>query len=112
MKIEQLLERVVQDKASDGFISAGAPPSIKVDGEIFPISETRLSDEEARELVLSTMREDQKQTFLQHHECNYALSYEDLGRFRASAFVQRGKCGLVVRRIQTNIPTIDELGLP
>jgi twitching motility protein PilU len=112
MKIEQLLERVVQDKASDGFISAGAPLSIKVDGEIFPISEQPLSEEEARELVLSTMREDQKKVFLEHHECNYALSYEDLGRFRASAFVQRGKCGLVVRRIQTNIPTIDELGLP
>ncbi len=112
MKIEQLLERVVQDKASDGFISAGAPMSIKVDGEIFPISEKPLSEEDARELVLSTMREDQKETFLQHHECNYALSYGDLGRFRASAFVQRGKCGLVVRRIQTNIPTIDELGLP
>ncbi len=112
MKIEQLLERVVADKASDGFISAGAPLSIKVDGEIHPISERPLSDEEARELVLSTMREDQQQTFLQHHECNYALSYETLGRFRASAFVQRGKCGLVVRRIQTRIPSIDELGLP
>ncbi len=112
MKIEQLLERVVADKASDGFISAGAPLSIKVDGEIHPISERPLSDEEARELVLSTMREDQQQTFLEHHECNYALSYETLGRFRASAFVQRGKCGLVVRRIQTKIPSIDELGLP
>jgi len=112
MKIEQLLERVVQDQASDGFISAGARPSIKVDGEILPISEQAITEEEARELVLSTMREDQQQTFLEHHECNYALSYEDLGRFRASAFVQRGKCGLVVRRIQSNIPTIDELGLP
>jgi twitching motility protein PilU len=112
MIIEQLLERVVKDGASDGFISAGAPPSIKVDGELRPISEQPLSEDEARELVLSTMREDQKKDFLQHHECNYALSYDDLGRFRASAFVQRGKCGLVVRRIQTDIPTIDELGLP
>ena len=112
MNIELLLERVVQDGASDGFISAGAPPSIKVDGKIFPITDDAVSEEEARELVLSTMREDQKDTFLKHHECNYALSYEDLGRFRASAFVQRGKCGLVVRRINTDIPTIDELGLP
>jgi twitching motility protein PilU len=112
MIIEQLLERVVKDGASDGFISAGAPPSIKVDGELRPISEQPLSEDEARELVLSTMREDQKKDFLQHHECNYALSYEELGRFRASAFVQRGKCGLVVRRIQTDIPTIEELGLP
>ena len=112
MNIEFLLERVVQDGASDGFISAGAPPSIKVDGKIFPITDEAVSEEEARELVLSTMREDQKETFLKHRECNYALSYEDLGRFRASAFVQRGKCGLVVRRINTDIPTIDELGLP
>ncbi len=112
MKIEQLLEQVVKEQASDGFISAGARPSIKVDGEIRPIAETPLTEEESRELVLSTMREDQKETFLKHHECNYALSYEQLGRFRASAFVQRGKCGLVVRRINTEIPTIDELGLP
>ncbi len=40
------------------------------------------------------------------------MSSEKLGRFRASAFVQRGKCGLVVRRIQSDIPTVDELGLP
>ncbi len=112
MKIEQLLERVVQDKASDGFISAGAPPSIKVDGEVLPISETPLTEEEARELVLSTMRDDQQKTFLEHNECNYALSIEGVGRFRASAFVQRGKCGLVVRLINTRIPSIEELGLP
>jgi twitching motility protein PilU len=112
MRIEDLLERVVTDKASDGFIAAGAPPSIKVNGEMTPISDQPLTDEEARELVLSTMREDQKDTFLKHHECNYALSMGDLGRFRASAFVQRGKCGLVVRRINTEIPTVDELGLP
>ena len=112
MKIEHLLERVVQEQASDGFISAGARPSIKVDGEISPISDKPVSEEEARELVLSTMRPDQQETFLRHHECNYALTYEGLGRFRASAFVQRGKCGLVVRRIQTEIPGIDELGLP
>jgi twitching motility protein PilU len=71
-----------------------------------------VSEEEAREIVLSTMRQDQQVDFRKHHECNYALSTEDLGRFRASAFVQRGKCCLVVRRIQTEIPSIDELGLP
>jgi len=62
--------------------------------------------------VLSTMREDQKKDYLEHRELNYALGTEDLGRFRASAFVQRGKSGLVVRRIQDEIPDVDELGLP
>ncbi len=112
MKIENLLERMVKEGASDGFITADAPPSIKVDGQIYPITERPLTDEEARALVLSTMRPDQQEDFQKHHECNYAMSMESLGRFRASAFVQRGKCGLVVRRIQSHIPTIDELGLP
>ncbi len=112
MRIEQLLEQVVKQGASDGFISVDAPPSIKVDGRIFPLSKENITEEQAKELVLSTMREDQQQDFLKHRECNYALSIEGLGRFRASAFVQRGKCGLVLRRIETEIPDIDELGLP
>jgi len=102
MNIEQLLQRVVQDGASDGFISAGAPPSIKVDGKIFPITKVPVTDEEARELVLSTMREDQKETFLKHHECNYALSCEGLGRFRASAF-ELGLPPIIKELAMTNV---------
>ena len=112
MKIEELLQRVVKEGASDGFIAADAAPAIKVDGQIHPISEHKLSDEEARDVVLSTMSEKQQKEFLAHHECNFALGSEGLGRFRVSAFVQRGKCGLVLRRIETNIPKIDDLGLP
>jgi twitching motility protein PilU len=112
MKINDLLERIVKEGASDGFISAHAPPSIKVDGQIFPMSETPLSEEEAHELILSTMSEALKQEFLEKNECNYAIATEDIGRFRASAFVQRGHSGLVVRRINTEIPTIEGLGLP
>ncbi|MEM9254379.1 MAG: PilT/PilU family type 4a pilus ATPase [Pseudomonadota bacterium] len=112
MKITDLLARIVKEGASDGFLAADAPASIKVDGQIFPIMDRPLSEEETKELVLSTMRPDQQESFLEHNELNYALSTEDLGRFRASAFVQRGNCGLVVRRIQTEIPEVDELGLP
>ena len=112
MDIEDLLVRMVKEGASDGFITAGAPPSIKVDGEIHPMFDAPLTEQETRELVLSTLRKDQQEDFQKHHECNYAMSSENLGRFRASAFVQRGKYGLVVRRIQSEIPTVDELGLP
>jgi len=112
MKIGDLLQRVVKEGASDGFLAADAPPSIKVDGQIFPVSEHPLSEEKVREMVLATMTEAQKKEFLKHNECNYALATDELGRFRASAFVQRGKCGLVVRRINTDIPTVEGLGLP
>ena len=60
MQIEDLLQRVVDDGASDGFISAGAPPSIKIDGTLYPINDIPLTSEEAAELVLSTMDEEQK----------------------------------------------------
>lgn len=112
MKIEDLLERLVAEGGSDAFISAGAPASIKVDGKIIPINNERLSAEEARELVLSTMDESQQGEFLEHHERNFAIGRKGLGRFRVSCFVQRGEYGLVARRIVTEIPTIDELGLP
>lgn len=112
MNIDVLLERVVKQRASDGFISAGAAPSIKVDGQINPITDKILSDEEAKAIVLSVMREDQQQEFLEHHECNFAITRGELGRFRVSAFVQRERCGMVLRRIEAEIPTIDSLSLP
>lgn len=112
MNIDDLLERVVKDKASDGFISAGAAPSIKVDGQLHRINDDILSPEEAKRIVLSVMREDQQQEFLEHHECNFAITRGDLGRFRVSAFVQREHCGMVLRRIESQIPSIESLDLP
>ncbi|WP_116368397.1 PilT/PilU family type 4a pilus ATPase [Parahaliea mediterranea] len=112
MKIRELLERVVKEGASDGFISAHAAPCIKVDGQIYPIADKVLSEDEAEDLVLSTMTKAQQEDYRQHHEANFALADDELGRFRVSAFVQRGACGLVLRRIETKIPEIDALGLP
>ena len=97
MKIEHLLERVVQEQASDGFISAGARPSIKVDGEISPISDKPVSEEEARELVLSTMRPDQQETFLRHHECNYASPTRGWAASAPAPLSSAAARGLVVR---------------
>ena len=95
MQIEDLLQRVVDDGASDGFISAGAPPSIKVDGTLYPVTETPLTSEEAAELVLSTMDEEQRIYFHEHHEYNFAIGREGLGRFRVSCFQQKGDYGPV-----------------
>ncbi|HBM82133.1 MAG TPA: type IV pilus twitching motility protein PilT [Halieaceae bacterium] len=112
MLIDELLQRVVKEQASDGFVTAGAPPSIKIDGQIYPISKARYTDEQTRDIVLSTMNERQREEFLRSHECNFALAVPNLGRFRVNALVQRGSMSLVVRRIHTEIPEITELGLP
>ncbi len=112
MTIDELLAEIVANDASDGFITARAAPAIKVDGEIRSLGKQALFEEQARELVLSTMTPAQKEEFDNHQECNYAISHDEYGRFRASAFVQRGQCGRVLRRIKGEIPRMDEIGLP
>lgn len=112
MDIQSLLTKMVEKGASDLFISAGMPPSIKLNGKMTPLNNTTLSPESARELVLSIMNEDQRNEFVSSKELNFAISARGVGRFRASAFYQRNLVGIVIRRIETTIPKIDDLGLP
>jgi|TARA_Y100001936_G_scaffold252676_1_gene313503 twitching motility protein PilU len=112
VEIEKLL-RIMQEKgASDLFISAGVPPSVKLNGQLIPMSSNALSPEQAREVVLGVMNEQQRREFVRDRECNFAISSRGIGRFRVSAFYQRNLVGMVLRRIETRIPTTDELGLP
>lgn len=112
MEIERLLQMMVEKEASDLFITAGVPPSIKVHGKIIPVTTTPLSPEKSRETVLSTMNEKQRSEFVEKKELNFAISARGVGRFRVSAFYQRNLAGMVLRRIETKIPNIDDLGLP
>lgn len=112
MDFDRLLKLMVEKSASDLFITAGVPPSIKVHGKVVPVTATPLAPEKARELVLGVMNEKQRREFLDTKELNFAISARGIGRFRASAFYQRNLAGMVLRRIEVNIPEIDELGLP
>lgn len=85
---------------------------MKVNGRVIPVTKTALSPEKTRETVLGVMNESQRKEFIETHECNFAISARGIGRFRVSAFYQRNLVGMVLRRIETRIPTIDELNLP
>lgn len=112
MDFDRLLSLMVEKEASDLFITAGVPPSVKLHGRVVPVTTTPLSPEKARESVLSVMNEKQRAQFLEEKELNFAISARGIGRFRCSAFYQRNLAGMVLRRIETNIPKIDDLGLP
>ncbi len=112
MDFEALLKLMVDKKASDLFITAGMPPSIKINGKIMPVTQRALDAEKAREVVLSVMNEEQRRDFARLRECNFAISASRIGRFRVSAFQQRNQVGMVLRRIETTIPKIEELRLP
>lgn len=112
MDFDRLLSLMVEKGASDLFITAGVPPSVKLHGKVVPVTATPLAPEKVRELVLSVMNEKQRTEFLEKKELNFAVSARGIGRFRASAFYQRNLAGMVLRRIETKIPQVDELGLP
>jgi len=112
MNFHQLLEKMVGADASDMFVTAKLAVSAKINGELKPISEHVLSAEESLGLVHNAMNEKQVRQFDEEKECNFAISIDSIGRFRISAFWQRDMAGMVIRRIVTDIPDVDDLGLP
>jgi twitching motility protein PilU len=111
MDFDKLLRFMVEKGASDLFITAGVAPSAKINGRMTPLTRNPLSPEQSREIVLGVMNTVQKEDFAEHNECNFAIAAR-VGRFRVSAFQQRNMVGMVLRRIETQIPTCDDLNLP
>lgn len=109
MDFEKLLSLMVEKGGSDLFITAGVAPAMKINGKILSVTKTPLSAEMAREMVLNVMNERQRRDFAEQLECNFAINAGGIGRFRVSAFYQRNLVGMVLRRIETNIPSLDGL---
>ncbi|HNQ76007.1 MAG TPA: PilT/PilU family type 4a pilus ATPase [Pseudothauera hydrothermalis] len=110
--MHDLLRLMLQKNGSDLFITAGFPPAIKIDGKIVPQSNQVLSPAHTAELARAIMNDRQAAEFESTKECNFAISPAGIGRFRANAYIQQGRVGLVLRTIAQKIPTFDELGLP
>jgi len=110
--MRDLLKLMVEKKGSDLFITVGFPPAIKVDGKVTPVSKTKLTAENTKALAYAIMNDKQLKEYEATKECNFAINPIGIGRFRSNAYVQQGFCGLVLRTIEMNVPTIDKLGLP
>jgi twitching motility protein PilU len=102
-KIERLLEVMVKSEASDMYISLGAYPMLKIEGETIPIEEEKITTEMLEQLRISLMNENQRAKFDAENELDFALSFPGLGRFRINYFMQR---------VATHIRSIKELNLP
>ena len=107
-----LLKLMLQKNASDLFITVAFPPAMKIDGKMTPVSKQALTPENAKAMTYAIMNDRQLKEFEATKECNFAVSPPGIGRFRCNAFIQQGNPGLVMRTITTDIPTIDQLGLP
>src|SRR5688572_1169748 len=110
--MHDLLRMMKVKNASDLYITAGAPPSMKIDGRMTPVGQQKLSNENTQELVRGIMNVKQVAEFEKSNECNFAISMPAVSRFRVNAFVQRGSIGMVIRIISTEIPSFEQLNLP
>ena len=110
--MDLLLKTLVERGASDGFATVDAPLTIKVDGHLHRLDDTSLSASDISRLIAETMSAEEQAQFDRDKECNYAVVHPEYGRFRASAYIQRGMPGMVLRRISDVIPSFQELGLP
>ena len=110
--MRDLLKLMVEKRGSDLFITVGFPPAIKIDGKVTPVSKTALTAENTKSMVYAIMNDKQLKEYEATKECNFAVAPAGIGRFRTNAFIQQSYCGMVMRTIETNVPTIDKLGLP
>lgn len=110
--IKQLLSIMVKQDASDVYITSGMPPSYRINSKVVPLKQTPLSAVQTEQLANSVMSEKQRAEFSETMEMNLAIAYEGMGRFRVNIFRQRGDVGMVIRKITTDVPTIEQLGLP
>ncbi len=110
--VQSLLRKAVELEASDLFITVGAPPCAKIDGEITHLTDSKLSPNHTQMLVRSIMNDKQVAAFEEKHEANFAIALPGTARFRVNAFVQRGSVGMVLRMIRSDVPRFEELHLP
>ena len=121
MEILDILKVMVEQDASDVYLTVGLPPMYRIQGTTQEIDgafgatareDSKLEKSVLERLCFSVMNERQRKDFAETREMNLALHEEDLGRFRVNVFQQRGNPGMVIRQIKLEILTVEQLGLP
>ena len=112
-EIDRLFRKLKDMNASDLHLTANRPPLYRAAGEVIPIpGEQVLSDTALRAILREAVDELQWQSFVDHHDLDFATALEGVGRFRGNYFEQQRGVGAVFRMIPEDILSIDKLGLP
>src|SRR5688572_25535781 len=112
MFIDKLLQLMAEKKASDIFISAGSPISIKISGNIMPVNPQPLDAELAKKIAYEMLKPGQIESFEKDLELNFSKPVPGLGNFRVNMFWQKGSVSTVIRFVTAEIPTPTSLSLP
>jgi twitching motility protein PilT len=110
--LSAVLRFIVDKEGSDVHLKAGSPPRVRIDGQLKETEFDKVSPEDLESLVGQILPPDKAKEFAATNEADFALSVRGVGRFRCNVFRQRGSVGMVLRRVATTVPSIEELGLP
>ena len=113
MVIHDLLQKTVSSKASDLHLTVGSPPTLRLAGELSPISEVEnLDAKDVGDLVSQLLSEEQRKRLKEEREIDFSFSFSNVARFRINAFHQKGYPAASLRLIPFKVPTLEELNLP
>jgi twitching motility protein PilT len=110
--LKQLLEDMIQRKASDLHITAGVPPEFRIDGSITPSEYEILTPDLTANLAYSVMSDEQRKKFENTKELDFSFGIKGLSRFRSNVYLQRGVVSMAIRQIPYEIMAFESLGLP
>lgn len=110
--IDELFKLMVEQGASDLHITSGAPPYLRLHGDMMALNYRELTNQDVQGLLFEILSEKQKKSFVEKWELDFAYTLPGVGRFRCNIFMQRKGLGAVMRVIPEKIKTAQELGLP
>jgi twitching motility protein PilT len=112
MKIHDLFDLVAKEKASDLLISSGAPPILRINGELFRSRTDALTPEDTEKLIFEFLTQEQKDRFERDKELDFSLAVGRKHRFRVNVYLQKGAITAAFRPIPEDMPSLEDLGLP
>ncbi|HEX8606951.1 MAG TPA: PilT/PilU family type 4a pilus ATPase [Pseudoduganella sp.] len=112
MMMDRLFQLMKEKNASDMFFAVNSPVHLKINGNLIPVNGQKLEPDNIDALLAEVCSTEQVRELARTNELNMGVSVPNLGRFRLSAFRQRGTISAVFRYVPANIPALGELGLP
>lgn len=112
MDLSPLFNLMVEREASDLFLTIDSPVRLKVKGTLESVADRKVNAEEIDDIIRHILSDDDYNKFKTDNDLDSSYEIENVGRFRISFFNQKGSPGIVVRRITTEIPTLEDLKLP
>ncbi|MCR5413751.1 MAG: PilT/PilU family type 4a pilus ATPase [Kiritimatiellae bacterium] len=110
--IQELLQATIDEGGSDLHIRAYMPPELRVHGELFPLGDDALTEEDSYNLCKEMSTDEQMAEVERNGGADFALAHPDGTRFRVSVFKERKRYGAVLRQIPSTLLSLDQIGIP